>query len=84
MDNNPNKLGGLFLCQLEQFGTPLYIYDEELLRANTRAYRNSLVETHPPAKGRIHYAAKAFFTQAMAQLFAQEGLGLDVVSGGRL
>lgn len=68
----------------EQFGTPLYIYDEELLRANARAYRNSLAETYPPAKGRIYYAAKAFFTQAMAQLIAQEGLGLDVVSGGEL
>ena len=33
----------------EQFGTPLYIYDEELLRANARAYRNSLAETYPPA-----------------------------------
>lgn len=66
----------------EQYGTPLYIYDEKMLRANARSYQETLDRVYPSAQ--TFYAAKAFLTTAMAALIGQEGLGLDVVSGGEL
>jgi diaminopimelate decarboxylase len=58
------------------FGTPLYVYDEGELRARCREYREAFGE------GAVAYAAKAFLCAAMARLVAEEGLLLDVASGG--
>ncbi len=66
-----------------EFGTPLYVYDEATLRDRCCAYRRALA-AHYPAGGQVAYAAKAFLCTALAQLVAQEGLHLDVVSGGEL
>jgi diaminopimelate decarboxylase len=66
-----------------EFGTPLYVYDEATLRTNCHAYRDALA-AHYPAPAEAAYAAKAFLCTAMAQLAAEEELGLDVVSGGEL
>jgi len=77
-------LGGLDTADLAaEFGTPLYVYDEATLRANCRTYRDALA-AHYPAPAEAAYAAKAFLCTAMAQLAAEEALGLDVVSGGEL
>lgn len=81
--------GHLHLAGLEaaalaaEFGTPLYVYDEATIRARCRAYRDALA-AHYPAPGKVAYAAKAFLCTALAQLVAEENLGLDVVSGGEL
>lgn len=64
-------------------GTPLYLLDEATLRQTCRAYRAAL-ERHLPGQADIHYASKALLNTALAQLIHQEGLGLDVVSGGEL
>ncbi len=68
-----------------RFGTPLYVYDEGKIRHTCRLF---LQAVSPPAPGmppgRIFYAGKAFLTLAMASLMREEGLGLDVVSGGEL
>jgi len=64
-----------------KFGTPLYVFDEGSLRARCRAYLAALTE-HYPGQGQVAYASKAYLNLALAQLFAQEGLSLDVVSGG--
>ncbi|MBC7544998.1 MAG: diaminopimelate decarboxylase [Candidatus Sericytochromatia bacterium] len=70
-------IGGCDALELAAtFGTPLYVFDEQLIRDNLRAYRAAI-------PGSL-YAAKAFLTVAMAQLVASEGVGLDVVSGGEL
>lgn len=78
------QIGGCALPTLaQQFGTPLYIFDEETLRAQARAYRAALAQ-HYPGTAQVAYASKAFLCTAIAQLFAEEGLDLDVVSGGEL
>lgn len=63
-------------------GTPLYVVDEAHLRANCRAYRDSLAEV--AERSQVMYAGKALLTVAIARLVAAEGLGIDVASGGEL
>jgi len=77
-------LGGRSASSLaEEFGTPLYVFDETTLRARCREYRQALAQ-HYPGPAQVAYASKAYFNLALAQFFAQEGLSLDVVSGGEL
>ncbi len=72
------SVGGVDLVELaEEFGTPLYVYDEEDMRARCREY---FAEFHDGAA----YASKAFLCMAMARLVAEEGLGIDVATGGEL
>lgn len=75
--------GNLASALAEEFGTPLYVYDEKTLRTGCREYRHSLAR-HYPGGSRVAYASKAYLNLALAQLFAQEDLDLDVVSGGEL
>jgi diaminopimelate decarboxylase len=56
--------------------------NEEVVRANCRAYREAF-RAYPGAAV-VAYAAKALFNLALAAVFAQEGLHLDVVSAGEL
>ncbi|HEX9118186.1 MAG TPA: diaminopimelate decarboxylase, partial [Anaerolineae bacterium] len=65
------------------YGTPLYVFDETTLRTAAQTYRAALAE-HYAGPGTVAYAAKAYLTTGLAQLFAEEGLELDVVSGGEL
>lgn len=67
----------------EEFGTPLYLFDAGTLRNRCRAYRAALQEHYPGPAG-VSYASKAGLNLSLARLFAGEGLGLDVVSGGEL
>ncbi len=60
------------------FGTPLFVYDEAELRRRCRGYVTAL------GVGSVAYAAKAFLCSAMARLVAEEGLRLDVATGGEL
>ncbi len=60
-----------------EFGTPVFAYDEGHLRARCR----EAVTAFGPA---ATYATKAFLCRAMARLAAEEGMGLDVASGGEL
>lgn len=77
------EIGGCDVVELARvFGTPLYILDEEKIRGNCRTYREALKGVYPNYE--VVYAGKAFLTQAMCGLVYQEGLGLDVVSGGEL
>ena len=71
------------LALAEAHGTPLYLLDDATLRQTCRSYRAAL-ERHLPGQADIHYASKAMLNTALAQLIHQEGLGLDVVSGGEL
>ncbi len=71
-------IGGCSTLQLaEEFGTPLFIYDEEHLRARCR-------ETVASFGDQAVYAGKAFLCLAMANLAHEEGLRIDVASGGEL
>lgn len=64
------------------FGTPLYVFDETTLRGQCRAFREAFGAAYPGT--RVAYAAKAYLGRALAAIIAQEGLDLDVVSGGEL
>ena len=76
-------LGGCDLVELaEEFGTPLYIFDEATLRNACRMFRREFEERYPDSL--VIYACKAFICRALAQIFKEEGLGLDVVSGGEI
>ena len=77
-------IGGCDTVELaKEFGTPLYIMDEKLIRKSCRAFKES-IDRFYEGNGLVVYASKAFNTLAMCKLVEQEGLGLDVVSGGEL
>ena len=65
-----------------EFGTPLYLFDESTLRHKCREFRDEFCKYHPDTL--VIYASKAFLNRALALIFKEEGLGLDVVSGGEL
>lgn len=65
-----------------EYGTPLIIYDEEQIRDRCRSYLNAFSSRTDDFE--IVYASKAFTCLAMCQLLAEEGLSLDVASGGEL
>lgn len=84
---NPNgnlEIGGCDCVALAQkYGTPLYVMDEELIRKNCKTYKNS-IEKHYDGNGLVLYASKAFSCKAIYRIVKEEGLGIDVVSGGEL
>ena len=65
-----------------EFGTPLYVFDEDTLRGMCREFAAEFGGRY--ANSRIAYASKAFVNPAIARIVAEEGLGLDVVSAGEL
>ena len=71
-------VGGCDLVDLaNQWGTPLFVYDEDHLRSRCR-------EAVAAFGGGVAYASKAFLCSAMARLAHEEGLQLDVATGGEL
>ena len=77
-------LGGCDTVSLaEEFGTPLYAFDEEQIRQNARDYKKSIDDNYG-GNGLVLYASKAFCCKEMCRICKEEGLGLDVVSGGEL
>lgn len=76
------QLGGVDVRDLASgFGTPLYVIDESDLRARARAYRSAY---HEAGASIVYYAAKAFLCTAVARWVTEEGLGIDVSTGGEL
>ncbi|MBQ8529251.1 MAG: diaminopimelate decarboxylase, partial [Clostridia bacterium] len=67
----------------EQYGTPLYLYDEEKIREKCRAYL-SAVEEYFDGRGRVMYASKAASFKRIYEIMAEEGMGIDVVSVGEI
>jgi diaminopimelate decarboxylase len=83
-DNGHLEIGGCDTVALaREFGTPLYVIDEVLVRQNCRDYAAAF-QKHYPGESEVSYAGKAFLTGAMARIVAQEGLHLDVAAGGEL
>lgn len=83
-EKNHLTIGGLDTVSLaDEYGTPLYVFDENQIRKNCQLYTKSM-KTFYGDNGLILYASKAFCTVAMCKLIASEGMGLDVVSGGEL
>lgn len=77
------EIGGKSVYELkEEFGTPLYIMDEAYIRETCKLFaenfKSSVLGTE------VIYASKAFLNVAMAKLISEEGLSMDVVSGGEI
>ena len=68
---------------LQQFGSPLYVLDEQAVRESCRQYQESFT-THYSGESLVIYASKAWNCLAVCAIVEQEGLGIDVVSGGEL
>lgn len=76
-------IGGCDCVELsKKFGTPLYVFDEDTLRSRCREFKTEFTRRYSDTI--ILYASKAFLNRALATLLKEEGLGLDVVSGGEL
>jgi len=76
-------IGGCDAVELaRRFGTPLYVLDEAHLRSQARAYIEGFSRAYPDFK--VVYAGKALLTAAICRIIEEEGLYLDVVSGGEL
>ncbi len=72
-------VAGLGVDELaREFGTPLYILDEDDFRSRARAFRDAFPDAD------VYYAGKAFLSVAAARWIAEEGLSLDVCTGGEL
>jgi diaminopimelate decarboxylase len=72
------SVGGVDLVDLaDELGTPLFVYDEEHLRVRCR----EAMAAFGPG---VAYATKAFLCKAMASVAAEEGLALDVTTGGEM
>src|SRR4051812_24766205 len=61
-----------------EFGTPAYVLDEDDFRSRCRQWREAV------PSGDVYYAGKAVLCTAVARWVAEEGLGLDVCTGGEL
>lgn len=78
------EIGGCDTVDLaEQFGTPLYVMDESLIRRICRDYKDSFAMYYQ-GKGTPVYASKAFCCKEMCRIVKSEGLDLEIVSGGEL
>ncbi|NPV70540.1 MAG: diaminopimelate decarboxylase [Firmicutes bacterium] len=77
------EMGGVDLAVLaKRMGTPLYVLDESFIRAQCRRYREAFTQNYPHWD--VAYASKALSNRALVSIMHQEGLSLDVVSGGEL
>ena len=85
INNNAHlEIGGCDATELaKEYGTPLYVMDEMQIRSNMRAYKNA-IDTYYDGNGMALYASKALSAIGMYKIASEEGLGVDVVSGGEL
>ncbi|MGV1037140.1 MAG: diaminopimelate decarboxylase [Candidatus Nanopelagicales bacterium] len=77
------EIGGCDVRDLAtEFGTPLFVMDERDVRGRAKAYAEAFNDPAMPAD--VYYAAKAFLCTTVARWVSEEGLGVDVCSGGEL
>lgn len=77
------SIGGCDTLKLaKEFNTPLYVIDEELVRQSCRLFRDAFTKNGVATE--VIYASKAFQNLAICKVIQEEGLALDVVSGGEL
>jgi len=82
-DNQHLMIGSHRVSDLaDTYQTPLFIMDEALIRSKMRYFKD--VFQSPLCSSQVIYASKAFLNLAMCQIVNEEGLFLDVVSGGEL
>jgi len=78
-DSGELELHGHLVSDLARsFGTPVFLLDEDDFRGRARAYADAFTGTD------VYYASKAFTSVELLRWVAEEGLGLDVATGGEL
>ena len=83
-ENGELILGGVGVKTLAaQYGTPLYVMDENVIRSNMRAFKSSM-DKYYGGKGLVCYASKAFSCKEIYRIAKEEGIGADVVSVGEM
>lgn len=83
-ENGELILGGVGVKTLAaQYGTPLYVMDENVIRSNMRAFKSSM-DKYYGGKGLVCYASKAFSCKEIYRIAKEEGIGADVVSIGEM
>lgn len=83
-DRGHLTIGGVDTVQLaEEFGAPLYVLDEDQVRANCRIYRQAM-ERWMPAGSMPLFAGKALCFKGLYPVLEEEGMGADVVSPGEI
>ena len=83
VQDNELIIGGIKASNLaSEYGTPLYVMDEKLLRDTCKDYYSSF--RCKEDNNRVAFAGKSFLNIEMVKLIKEEGLCLDVVSGGEL
>ena len=76
-------IGGCDTAELAaEFGTPLYLFDEFSLRRKCAEFKEEFGQRY--ADTAVIYAGKAFINKAVALILKEEGMGLDLASGGEL
>ena len=86
-DSGALTVGGLDVREVaSEFGTPTYVIDEDDFRSRAREFKLAFGEAFQDLCGGadVYYAGKAFLCTAVARWIHEEGLGLDVCSGGEL
>ena len=78
LEINKNDLSDL----VKKYGSPLYIYDENTIRNISKSYVNSFKSKYENIH--VSYSSKAFSNPVLSKILLEEGLGIDVVSGGEL
>lgn len=68
----------------QEYGTPLYIFDKATIVSACRNYREAFQQHYAASQVEIVYASKAYLAPLITKLMAEQGVGLDVVSGGEL
>jgi diaminopimelate decarboxylase len=77
------EIGGCDVAGLAaEFGTPLYVYDEATVRHMCREFTSAFSREYPGTK--VSYSSKAFANPVLAKVLEEEGVGMDVVTGGEL
>ena len=83
-DRGHLEIAGFDACDLaETFGTPLYLLDEDVVRANCRAYASAMQEFFPEGSAPL-YAGKALCFRGIYPIIESEGMRADVVSPGEI
>jgi len=81
-NNGHFEIGGVDALDLARdFGTPLWVIDEEGFRQNCRSFKDAFNKI---GDSLVLYASKSLTNLSICRIVEQEGLGLDVVSGGEL
>ena len=77
-------IGGIDTISLaKEYGTPLYVMDEDVIRDNCRKFKES-IDKYYDGEGLVCYASKVFCCRAMCKIAIEENIGLDVASEGEL